>query len=59
MTKNNLIFLCEKIIEKFKGDNIAALHNISASVDAFLTLGQHENAEKMQKVLDFFRRFYV
>lgn len=59
MTRNQIAFLCEKLIEKCNGDLIMALDTLQASAEAYFSLGDYKNAEKLGRVLDYFRRFYV
>lgn len=58
MTKNNLIFLCEKILEQCAGDYWRALEVIQTSADSFFALGDWKNAQKMDKLARFFRLYF-
>ena len=58
MTKERLEILSAKIMQQKQGDKREAVASLLAACDAFLSLGQHEQAERAQKVLAYVRSNY-
>ena len=58
MTKERLEVLSAKIMQQKQGDKREAVASLLAACDAFFALGQHEQAERAQKVLAYVRANY-